>query len=68
LHAAQKYTVREKRLSANPLDGAGLDREWKEPEVDHAVDRRRVASPAQMRLMLDAIRPVIPEQRRLARH
>jgi integrase len=56
LYAALKYAVREKRLSANPLDGAGLDREWKAPDVDHAVDRRRVASPAQMRLLLDAIR------------
>jgi integrase len=54
-YAALKYAVREKRLSANPLDGAGLDREWKAPEVDHAVDRRRVASPAQMRRLLDAI-------------
>jgi AraC-like DNA-binding protein len=56
LRPALKYAVREKRLSANPLDGAGIDREWKAPEVDHAVDRRRVASPAQMRVLLDAIR------------
>ena len=32
-YAALKYAVREKRLSANPLDGAD-DREWKAPEVD----------------------------------
>jgi integrase len=51
-----KYAVREQRLSANPLDGAKLDREWKAPDVEQAVDRRRVASPAQMRLLLDAIR------------
>jgi hypothetical protein len=37
-YAALKYAVREKRLSANPLDGV-QDREWKAPEVDHAVDR-----------------------------
>jgi integrase len=54
-YAALKYAVREKRLSANPLDGV-QDREWKAPEVDHAVDRRRVASPAQMRALLTAIR------------
>jgi integrase len=53
-YAALKYAVREKRLSANPLDGTP-DREWKAPDVDQAVDRRRVASPAQMRALLDAI-------------
>lgn len=47
--------MREKRLSANPLDGAE-DREWKAPEVDQVVDRRRVANPAQMRALLEAIR------------
>jgi integrase len=55
-YSALKYAVREKRLSANPLDGLRLDREWKAPTVDYAVDRRRVASPAQMRQLLDAIR------------
>ena len=55
-YSALKYAVREKRLSANPLDRPGLDREWKAPNVDHAIDRRRVASPAQMRQLLDAIR------------
>jgi integrase len=54
-YGALKYAVREKRLSANPLDGAE-DREWKAPEVDQAVDRRRVPNPAQMRSLLDAIR------------
>jgi len=53
-YAALKYAVRDKRLSANPLDGAP-DREWKAPEVDQAVDRRRVANPAQMRALLDTI-------------
>ena len=55
-YSALKYAVREKRLSANPLDRPGLDREWKAPNVDYAIDRRRVASPAQMRQLLDAIR------------
>jgi integrase len=53
-YGALKYAVREKRLSANPLDGAE-DREWQAPEVDQAVDRRRVPNPAQMRSLLDAI-------------
>ena len=56
-YAALKYAVRERRLSANPLDGA-KDREWRAPEVDHAVDRRRVANPAQMRALLDAIHSI----------
>ena len=55
-YSALKYAVREKRLSANPLDRPGLDREWKAPPGDYAIDRRRVASPAQMRQLLDAIR------------
>ena len=54
-YAALKYAVREKLLPANPLDGAD-DPEWKAPEVADAVDRRRVANPAQMRQLLDAIR------------
>lgn len=54
-YAALKYAVREKHLSANPFDGAD-DPEWKAPEVADAVDRRRVANPAQMRALLEAIR------------
>jgi integrase len=54
-YGALKYAVREKHLSANPLDGAE-DPEWKAPEVADAVDRRRVANPAQMRALLEAIR------------
>ncbi len=54
-YGALKYAVREKLLSANPLDGSE-DPEWKAPEVADAVDRRRVANPAQMRQLLDAIR------------
>jgi integrase len=38
------------------LTGAKLDRGWKTPDVERAVDRRRVASPAQIRQLLDAIR------------
>jgi integrase len=52
-YGALRYAVREKRISANPLDGS--DHEWKAPEVDDAIDRRRVASPAQMRVLLDAV-------------
>ena len=53
-YAALKYAVREKRLSANPLDGAD-DPDWKAPEVSGAVDRRRVANPAQMDKLISAI-------------
>jgi integrase len=53
-YAALKYAVREGRLSANPLD-AVTDRDWRPPEVDQAVDPRRVANPAQMRTLLEAI-------------
>jgi integrase len=53
-YAALKYAVRERQLSANPLDGAD-DPEWKAPEVSDSVDRRRVASPAQMEKLIAAI-------------
>jgi integrase len=56
-YSALKYAVRENLLSANPLDGAD-DPEWKAPEVADAVDRRRVANPAQMQQLLDAIRGI----------
>lgn len=42
------------RLSANPLDGTDGP-EWKAPEVSGSVDRRRVASPAQMEKLIAAI-------------
>jgi hypothetical protein len=48
-----RYAVREKPIPANSLDGS--DHEWKAPEVEDAIDHRRVASPAQMRTLLDAI-------------
>jgi integrase len=54
-YGALKYAVREKHLSANPLDGAE-DPDWKAPEVADAVDRRRVANPAQMQQLLATIR------------
>jgi hypothetical protein len=53
-YAALKYAVRERLLSANPLDGAG-DPEWKAPEVPGAVNRRRVASPVQMEKLIAAV-------------
>jgi integrase len=53
-YAALKYAVREGQLPANPLDGAD-DPEWKAPEVADIVDRRRVASPAQMRRLIAAV-------------
>lgn len=53
-YAALKYAVRERHLSANPLDGAE-DPDWKAPEVPGAVDRRRVASPAQMEKLIAAV-------------
>jgi integrase len=56
-YGALKYAVRENQLSANPLDGAS-DRDWKPPEVVHAVDRRRVPNPKQVGALLDAVRNV----------
>jgi integrase len=46
--------VRERQLSANPLDNAD-DPEWKAPGNSGTVDRRRVASPAQMGKLIAAI-------------
>jgi integrase len=54
LHAALKHAVRHGILSANPLDGPDCA-DWKAPAAAHAVDRRRVPSPAQMRELLTAI-------------
>jgi len=56
-YASLKYAVREGHLSANPLDGTN-EPEWKAPEVSSAVDRRRVAGPAQMEELLAAIETV----------
>ena len=54
-YGALKYAVPEGHLPANPLDGAD-DPEWRAPEVSEAVDRRRVANPEQMRVLLEAVR------------
>lgn len=54
LYAALKHAVRHGSLSANPLD-APDSADWKAPAVGHAVDRRRVPSPLQMRELLTAI-------------
>jgi integrase len=54
-YSALKYAVRENRLASNPL-AATDDNEWQAPEVKSAVDRRRVANPAQMEALLQAIR------------
>jgi len=56
-YGALKYAVREKQLSANPLDTAD-ERDWKPPEVVHEVDRRRVPNPKQVGALLDAVRGV----------
>jgi integrase len=49
-----KYAIRQKRLSANHLDDPdSLD--WKPPEVEQTIDRRRVPNPDQVRALLDAI-------------
>ncbi len=53
-YAALKYAVRERQLSANPLDGVD-DPEWKAPEIAGAVDRCRVASSAQMEELIAAV-------------
>ena len=54
LYAALKHAVRHGNLSANPLDTPDQE-DWKPPAVAHAVDRRRVPNPAQMRDLLIAI-------------
>ena len=46
--------MRARHLSANPLDSADVP-DWKAPEVSNAVDRRRVASPAQMEKLIAAV-------------
>lgn len=53
-YGALKYAVRKERLSTNPLDGAA-EPAWRTPDVSAAIDRRRVASPRQMRDLFAAI-------------
>jgi len=61
LHAVRKravlvgaagYAVEQRLLAANPLDRI----RWKAAEVAETVDRRSVASPAQARRLLAAVR------------
>jgi integrase len=54
-YSALKCAVRENHLAVNPL-AATDDSEWQAPEVNGAVDRRRVANPAHMEKLLQAIR------------
>ncbi len=54
LYEALKHAVWHGSLSANPLDTSD-QADWKPPAVAHAVDRRRVPNPAQMRDLLIAI-------------
>lgn len=49
--------MRERQLSANPLDTAD-DKDWKPPEVTQEVDRRRVPNPKQVGALLEAVRGV----------
>jgi hypothetical protein len=49
-----KYAVREKQLSANPLDNRD-ERDWKAPEVVQELDRRRVPNPRQAGELLKAL-------------
>jgi integrase len=52
LYNAVGYAVEQRLLDANPIDRI----QWKTPEVAETVDRRVVASPAQARALLAAVR------------
>jgi integrase len=54
LYGALKYAVREKHLSANPLDNRD-ERDWTAPEVVQELDRRRVPNPKQVGELLKAL-------------
>ncbi|WP_206060694.1 tyrosine-type recombinase/integrase [Nonomuraea basaltis] len=43
-----RYAVLEERLRANPLDDKALKSDWKQPDVDDAVDPRAVGNPRQI--------------------
>ena len=43
-----RYAVLEERLRANPLDDQALRSEWRQPDVDDAVDPRAVGNPRQV--------------------
>jgi integrase len=52
LYNAVGYAVEQRLVDANPIDRI----QWKAPEVAETVDRRVVASPAQARALLAAVR------------
>jgi integrase len=51
LHTAVEYAVELKLLPANPLPAL----KWKAPKSVHTVDRRSVANPVQVRILLHAV-------------
>lgn len=52
LNTAVEYAVELGLLSSNPVPAL----KWKPPKAVHAVDRRVVANPVQVRTLLDAVR------------
>ncbi len=48
LYNSLRYAVLEERLRVNPLDDQVLRSEWKQPDVDDAVDPRAVGNPRQI--------------------
>lgn len=51
-NTAIEYAVEREVLSTNPVPAL----KWKPPKAVHAVDRRSVANPMQVRTLLDAVR------------
>lgn len=51
LHHALGYAVEQQFLDLNPVERV----QWKAPEVAKTVDRRVVANPGQVRVLLDAV-------------
>lgn len=52
LNTAVEYAVERRMLPANPVPAL----KWKAPRTVHAVDRRSVANPGQVRSLLEAVR------------
>ncbi|MFG1785829.1 tyrosine-type recombinase/integrase [Rhodococcus oryzae] len=52
LNTAVEYAVERRILPANPVPAL----KWKAPRTAHAVDRRSVANPGQVRSLLEAVR------------
>lgn len=48
LYNSVRYAVRQGRLEENPLDSSAVTSEWKQPDVDDAVDPRVVGNPEQV--------------------